>query len=66
MPILQSIVEADDVLEAEEEAAVARGESRINRKTGRPRRGGEAYERYLVQETDALEAARGSRLNMKW
>lgn len=66
MPSLQGMVECDDVMEAEEADAVARGEGRINRKTGRPKRstvgGGVGYGRYLNLGQEALDGARNSRL----
>jgi len=66
MPVLQDMVERDDVLEILEEDALARGEGLVNRKTGRPKRatvgGGLGYGRYLDQDTTALQAARESRL----
>lgn len=36
IPILRSIVLADDLLEIAEEESLARGGERLNRKTGRP------------------------------
>jgi hypothetical protein len=36
IPILRSIVLADDLMEIAEEEALARGGERLNRKTGRP------------------------------
>ena len=66
MPAVRSIIEADDILEADEAAAVARGEGRYNHKTGRPKRatvgGGEGYGRYIDPAPDALQAARDSKL----
>ena len=67
MPVLQEMVEWEDALEAAEEQAVARGEGRINRKTGRPKRatvgGGQGYGRYLDSiDPDGLQAARDSKL----
>ena len=52
LPVIRSIVAADDVLQAEAEAAVERGEDRFNRRTGRPVRVTDAlkreeYPRYL-------------------
>lgn len=66
IPTIQQIVEADDTLEAAEEAEVASGGNRVNRKTGRPKRitagvlGVEGYERYLDAGREALEAVRVS------
>lgn len=66
MPVLQDMVEWDDVLEVQEEEALSRGEGLFNRKTGRPKRatvgGGLGYGRYLDQEDEALQGARKSRL----
>ena len=64
--MIQQIVLADDVLEAAEEAEVASGGIRVNRKTGRPKRlnanvlGKEGYERYLDLGREVREIARGS------
>lgn len=69
IPVIQQIVEADDALEAAEEAKVASGGIRLNRKTGRPRRitagvmGVEGYERYLDMGKEALDSARASVLS---
>ena len=69
MPVLQDMVEWDDVLEVQESEALARGEGLVNRKTGRPKRatvgGGLGYGRYLDQEATALQGARDSRLVWK-
>lgn len=66
LPVLQDMVEWEDVLEADKKATLARGEVWISRKTGRPIRsaqGGEPEERYLMDvEEDGLQAARNSRL----
>ena len=67
MPVLRDMVEWDDTYQAMEEQAVARGEGRVNRKTGRPKRttvgGGQGYGRYLDNiEEDGLKAARDSKL----
>ncbi len=64
LPIVMTIVRTDDILEAAEQAAVNRGEGRVSRKTGRPRRsmaGG--YVRYFDLPEKALEAARSE---LRW
>lgn len=53
LPAIRSIVLADDVLQAADQAADERGEERINRRTGRPVRITDAlkreeYRRYLA------------------
>ena len=59
-------MDADDAMEAAEEAEVASGGNRVSRKTGRPKRitanllGSDGYERYLDLGETALEAARAS------
>ena len=64
--MIRQMVEADDVLEAEEEAEVVLGGNRINRKTGRPRRitagtsGVDGFERYLDIDCEGSEAVRAS------
>jgi proline dehydrogenase len=65
IPIIQQIVAADDVLYAAEQAAIAAGEKRVNRKTGRPIRinanvlGSQGYPRYLDMREAELETVRG-------
>ncbi|OCF74779.1 hypothetical protein I204_05161 [Kwoniella mangroviensis CBS 8886] len=60
LPAILNIVETDDILKAAEEDAVRRGEERINRKTGRPVRGGQGYTRWLADlDEGAEEVARG-------
>ncbi|WWD02848.1 hypothetical protein V865_000890 [Kwoniella europaea PYCC6329] len=67
LPTILNIVETDDVLQAAEEDAVRRGEERINRKTGRPVRGGQGYTRWLADlDEGAEEAARGLIGGLKW
>ncbi len=57
LPVLREIVEADDVLQAEDDARLAEGVGRVNKKTGRPVRltalGREGYVRYL--DVDGME-----------
>jgi hypothetical protein len=66
MPTLQGMVECEDLLEVAEAEAVSRGEGRMNRRTGRPKRttvgGGTGYGRYLDLPREALDGARNSRL----
>ncbi len=73
IPVIQQIVEADDTLEAAEEAELALGGNRVNRKTGRPRRLNagvmgmegcmEGCERYIDAGAGALCALRASVLH---
>lgn len=69
IPVIQQIVEADDTLEAAEEAELALGGNRVNRKTGRPRdlnagvMGMEGCERYIDAGAGALCALRASVLH---
>lgn len=69
IPVIQQIVEADDTLEAAEEAELALGGNRVNRKTGRPRRlnagvmGMEGCEMYIDAGAGALCALRASVLH---
>lgn len=69
IPVIQQIVEADDTLEAAEEAELTLGGNRVNRKTGRPRRlnagvmGMEGCERYIDAGAGALCALRASVLH---
>lgn len=66
VPMLQGVIEWEDVWEASKVAALSQGETWISRKTGRPIRltqGSEQEERYLSDLEEAgLEAARSSRL----
>ncbi|WWC89456.1 uncharacterized protein L201_004380 [Kwoniella dendrophila CBS 6074] len=67
LPTILSIIEVDDILEAAEEDAVRRGEERINRKTGRPMRGGQTYTRWLSDlDHEAEEAGRSLLDGLKW
>ncbi|KAK8864281.1 hypothetical protein IAR55_001527 [Kwoniella newhampshirensis] len=59
LPVVLSMIGTDDVLESAEQEAVRRGEERINRKTGRPIRGGGGYVRWLDLEDEAVDVARG-------
>jgi hypothetical protein len=65
LPAIQLILRADDMLQAAEEAAIAVGGERRNRKTGRPVRstnGGE-YTSYFELDRAILQAARDAQLN---
>ncbi|WVQ67800.1 uncharacterized protein L199_006005 [Kwoniella botswanensis] len=67
LPTILNIVETDDILQAAEEDAVRKGEERINRKTGRPVRGGQGYTRWLADlDEGAEEVARGLIGGLKW
>jgi hypothetical protein len=60
LPIIRTIVIADDALQAADQAADARGEERINRKTGRPVRITDAlkreeYRRYFAAAGVSIE-----------
>ncbi|WVW83770.1 hypothetical protein I302_105791 [Kwoniella bestiolae CBS 10118] len=63
LPTILNIVEVDDILQSAEEEAVSRGEERINRKTGRPVRGGGGYTRWLA---DLDEYAEGVARGLRW
>ncbi|WWC61764.1 uncharacterized protein I303_104349 [Kwoniella dejecticola CBS 10117] len=55
LPTILDIIEMDDILQSAENAAVRRGEERINRKTGRPVRGGQGYTRWLSDLDEEAE-----------
>ncbi|RXK40129.1 hypothetical protein M231_02586 [Tremella mesenterica] len=52
------MVQIDDFLLQADLAAMATGEGRINRKTGRPVRSQEVYDRYWDLSVDVLAIAR--------
>ncbi|WWC70311.1 uncharacterized protein I206_104261 [Kwoniella pini CBS 10737] len=55
LPTILSIIETDDILQFAEEEAVKRGEERLNRKTGRPVRGGQGYTRWFSDLDEEAE-----------
>ncbi|WWD17422.1 hypothetical protein CI109_101863 [Kwoniella shandongensis] len=59
LPTILQIVEVDNLLELAENEAIQRGEERINRKTGRPVRGGGGYMRWLELDDEVVAIARG-------
>ncbi|ORX36758.1 hypothetical protein BD324DRAFT_627072 [Kockovaella imperatae] len=64
VPMIQAITAAEDILEQEEDLAAALGQSRVSKKTGRPRRstgpGQGGYERWFELDVAALKAVRDS------
>ncbi|ORY34106.1 hypothetical protein BCR39DRAFT_518512 [Naematelia encephala] len=69
LPIIRTIVEADDAMQAAEDAEVANGGNRVNKKTGRAIRisaagilGREKYERYFDIPIGELEEFRRTKL----
>ncbi|WVQ82217.1 hypothetical protein IAT38_004345 [Cryptococcus sp. DSM 104549] len=68
LPMIRTIVAADDLLEEEERLALERSEERLNRKTGRPMRAGAMHQRWWeYMELGSLQGARRIKaLDLTW